>query len=424
MEPVFEEWNVYAKKKRLLPRMLDLDRLVSDSDLKIVGVTGIRRSGKSSVLMLILQKLQDDGKKAAYVNLEDSRISDQKSILEGLIKWFGDSGFLLLDEITSVDDWEGWLARNHELLKGRLHLMVSSSRASLSKPSKPLRGRLLACELYPLSFKEFLQFSGIEVEYTTAGIGRLERALNDYLVYGGFPEVVLLKDKTDKIRLLDSYFRDIVGLDVAEISGENISTVELFGKYVIETSYFSASKCLNFFKSLGHKIGKQSILNLEKHSQEGYLFFFASIFSHNIKDRTQYPRKAYLGDTGFMRAVRGKTDMGRLFENAVYLELRRRKKTTQEIYYYRNKDGSESDHVITEGLKVKTIIQVTSELESDKTKEREINGLVQCAKETGLKEGLIITKDKEGGEEKEGIKIKYVPLWKWLLEEKEMRRFL
>jgi len=60
---------------------------------------------------------------------------------------------------------------------------------------------------------------------------------------------------------------------VAEISGENISTVELFGKYVIETPYFSASKCLNFFKSLGHKIGKQSILNLEKHSQEGYLFF-------------------------------------------------------------------------------------------------------------------------------------------------------
>jgi uncharacterized protein len=420
MEPVFEEWNVYAKKKALKPRLMDLNRLISDSNLKIVGVTGIRRSGKSSVLMLILQKLQSDGKKAAYVNLEDSRISDKADILDGLIKWFGDSGFLLLDEVTSAPDWEGWLARNHELLKGRLHLIVSSSRATLSKPSKPLRGRLLTGELYPLSFKEFLQFSGTDVEHTTAGIGRLERALNDYLVYGGFPEVVLLKDKTDKIRLLDSYFRDIVGLDVAEISGENISTVELFGKYVIETSYFSASKCLNFFKSLGHKIGKQSILNLEKHSQEGYLFFFVPIFSHNIKDRTQYPRKAYLGDTGFMRAVRGKTDLGRLFENAVYLELRRRKKKTQEIYYYRNKDGSESDHVITEGLKVKTIIQVTSDLDSEKTKEREINGLIQCAKETSLNEGLIITKDKEGHEEVEGIKIKFVPLWKWLLEEKEI----
>lgn len=418
MEPVFEEWNVYAKRKALKPRMLDLNRLISDSNLKIVGVTGIRRSGKSSVLMLILQKLQKDGKKAAYVNLEDSRISDKEDILDGLIKWFGDSGFLLLDEVTSVADWEGWLSRNHELLKGRLHLIVSSSRASLSKPSKPLRGRVLAYEVYPLSFKEFLQFSGIGVENTTAGIGRVERALNEYLVYGGFPEAVLSRDKTDKIRLLDSYFRDIVGLDVAEISGENISTVELFGKYVIETPYFSASKCLNFFKSLGHKIGKQSILNLEKHSQESYLFFYVPIFSHSIKDRTQYPRKAYLGDTGFMYAVKGKTDTGRLFENAVYLELKRRKTTTQEICYWRNKDGSEADYVITEGLKVKKIIQVTSELESPKTKEREINGLLQCAKETGLKEGLIITKDKESREEIDGIKIEYVPLWRWLLDEK------
>jgi len=170
MEPVFEEWNLYAKKKALKPRLIDLNRLISDSNLKIVGVTGIRRSGKSSILMLILQKLQNEGKKAAYVNLEDSRISDQKEVLDGLIKWFGDSGFLLLDELTSAPDWEGWLARNHELLKGQLRLIVSSSRASLSKPSKPLRGRLLAYELYPLSFKEYLQFSGIEVEHTTAGI--------------------------------------------------------------------------------------------------------------------------------------------------------------------------------------------------------------------------------------------------------------
>jgi predicted AAA+ superfamily ATPase len=417
MDNVFEEWNIYAGKRALKPRLLNLEHLISDSRQKIVGVTGIRRSGKSSILMLVLQKLLLEGKRAAYVNLEDSRISDRTEVLDELIKWFGDSGYLLLDEVTSVADWEGWLARNHEFLKGKLNLIVSSSRASLSKPSKPLRGRLLACEVYPLSFKEFLQFSGVSVEYTTAGVGRLEKALDNYLTYGGFPEVVLAKDKTDKIRLLDSYFRDIVGLDVAETSGENISTVELFGKYVIETQYFSASKCLNLFKSLGHKIGKQSLLNLEKYSQQGYLFFFVPIFSYSIKDRTQYPRKAYLGDTGFMYAIRGKTDTGRLFENAVYLELMRRKTTSQEIYYWRNKDGTETDYVITEGLKVRKIIQVSSNLESPKTKERETHGLIQCAKETRLKEGLIITKDKEGYEEINGIKIKYTPLWKWLLKE-------
>src|SRR3972149_12073270 len=299
-EMVFEEWKAYAQKKALKIRALDLGGVISNSSLKVIGITGIRRSGKSSVLIMLQQELVKEGENAAYVNLEDSRIKDNKTVLDDVLKWFGDKGFLLLDEVTGVHDWEGWLARNHELLKGRLHLIVSSSRKKLVIPSRPLRGRMLAYDLFPLSFKEFLGFRGIEVELTVAGIGRLERALDEYLIYGGFPEVVLIGDKTDKIRLLNSYFKDIIGLDVAEMSGESITTVELFGKYVIEAAYFSASKCLNFFKGLGHKIGKESILYLEKYSQDGYLFFFVTIFSYTLKDRTQYPRKAYMGDTSFM----------------------------------------------------------------------------------------------------------------------------
>lgn len=416
MEDVFEEWNAYARKKELKPRATDLDKIESDAKLKIVAITGMRRSGKSSILILLLQKLIKENKKAAYINLEDSRIKDSKTVLDDIIKWFGDSGYLLLDEITSAPDWEGWLARSHELLKGRLNLIVSSSRKKLAVPSKPLRGRIIPCELYPLSFREFLHFKGMEAERTTAGIGKIEKALNDYLVYGGFPEAALLSDNTDKIRLLNSYFRDIIGLDVAEMADESITTVELFGKYIIETSHFSASKCLNFFKSLGHKIGKQSILELERHSQDAYLFFFSPIFSYTIKDRLQYPRKAYLGDTGFMYSISGKTDMGRLFENAVFLELKRRILPMQSIGYWRNKEGIETDFVVREGLSAKEIIQVAYETDSEKTNEREIRGLAACAKELGLKNGLIITKSKEGAETVDGIKVRFVPLWKWFLK--------
>lgn len=415
MEDKFEEWNAYARKRELRQRAINLDKIESDAKLKIVAITGIRRSGKSSILILLLQKLANENKKAAYINLEDSRIKGSKTVLDDIIKWFGDSGYLLLDEITGVHDWEGWLARNHELLKGRLNLVVSSSRKKLVVPSKPLRGRIIPYELYPLSFKEFLQFRGIEVERTTAGIGRIEKALDEYLVYGGLPEVVLLGDKTDKIRLLNAYFKDIIGLDVAEMADESITTVELFGKYVIDTSHFSASKCLNFFKGLGHKIGKESILHLEKHSQDGYLFFFAPIFSYTIKDRLQYPRKAYLGDTGFMYSISGKVEMGRLFENAVFLELKRRILPLQDIGYWRNRDGIEADFVVREGLNAKEIIQVAYEAENEKTKEREIRGLAACAKEVGLKGGLIITKSKEGVESIGAVKIRFIPLWKWLL---------
>ncbi|MDD5656486.1 MAG: ATP-binding protein [Elusimicrobia bacterium] len=416
MDTAFAEWDSYALKKTLVPRSLSLDQIVGDARLKIVAVTGIRRCGKSSVLILLRQKLRHEGKNAAYLNLEDSRIKDSPSLLDDALKWFGDSGYLLLDEITAAKDWEGWLARNHEMLKGRLHIVVSSSRAALSKPSKPLRGRVLTHELYPLSFGEFLRFQGIGVESTTVGIGRVEKALSEYLVYGGFPEVALAPDKTDKVRLLNSYFRDIVGLDVAELAKSHITAVELFGKYIVEAPYFSASKCLNFFRSVGHKIGKVALLNLEKCSQDGYLFFFVPIFSHTIKDRSQYPRKAYLGDTGFLYAMSGRSDMGRLLENVVYLELRRRLPLQNAIHYWRNQDGVEADFVIREGLGIAQVVQAAYSVVDEKTRKREVQGLAACAKEFGLKSGTIVTWDVERVEDVSGVKARFVPLWKWLLE--------
>ena len=415
MNEIFEEWNTYASKKELKSREMDLEDIERNSKLKIVSITGIRRAGKSSILLILQQKLSKKGDKVAYINLEDSRIKDDKNVLDNLIKWFGDSGYLLLDEITSVNGWEGWLARNHEMLKGRLNLITSSSRKNLVTPNKPLRGRMLAYELYPLSFKEFLEFKNIKLEKTTAGIGKIERALEEYIIYGGFPEAVLSEGYTDKIRLINSYFKDIIGLDVSEVSKENISIVEAFGKYIIESSYFSASKCLNYFKSLGFKIGKQSILDLEKYSQSSYLFYFIQIFSRSIKDRTQYPRKAYLGDTGFMNAISGKKDMGRLYENVVLLNLKRKLNQNQEINYWKNPEGVECDFIVREGLSIKQAIQVVYDI-SEKTKQREVKGIIACAKEFRLRESLVITKDYEKEEKIENKRIKFIPLWKWLLK--------
>ncbi|MDO8460208.1 MAG: ATP-binding protein [Nanoarchaeota archaeon] len=416
IEDVFEEWNSYAGNKELIERNIDLENIKSNSKLKIISISGVRRSGKTSILLILHNLLKKQNEKVGYINLEDSRIKSDKEVLDKIIKWFGDSGYLLLDEITSVSDWESWLSRNHEMLKGKLKIIVSSSRSNLIFPTKSLRGRILSNELYPLSFKEFLDFKKFKIEKTTAGIGKIERLLSEYLTYGGFPETVLIENNLEKIRLIDSYFKDIISLDVAEIAKENLSTVELFGKYIIESSYFSASKCLNFFKSAGYKIAKQTLLNIEKSSEEGYLFFFIPIYSKTIKDRSQYPRKAYLGDTGFMYAISGKKDLGKLYENAVFLELKRRLANNIEINYWKNKQGSEVDFVIREGLKVNEIIQVCYDITEEKTKSRELKGLVSCSKELRVNKGLIITKDFEDERTVEGIKIKFIPLWKWLLE--------
>lgn len=416
---IFDEWNVYAHRKVLVQREIDLDTIVRNSHSKIVAITGIRRCGKSSVLMLLAQKLEKEGKKVCYVNVEDSRLGAEKDVLDQILKWFGDEGFMLLDEITCANDWSGWLARTHELLKGKLHLIVGSSRSNLVFPSKPLRGRILSTELFPLAFREFLSFRNITIEKTTAGRGKLERALSEYLKFGGFPEVVLAEDPIDKVRILDSYFKDIVGLDVAEVSHEDPTTVATFGRCVISSTYFSASKCLNFFKSLGYAIGKEKLLHLEKYAEASYLFFFIPVFSHSIKSRSAYPRKAYSGDGGFSYATTGRIDWGKLYEIAVFLELKRRIRD-KEICYWRNKAGEEVDFIIKLGSDVGEAIQVVYDLSSAETKNREIAGLVSCGQELKPNSLMIITKDISETIVVGDSSIQFEPLLDWLMRNRPM----
>jgi hypothetical protein len=413
---VFEEWNSYAKKRELLPRDMDLEAIIKNSDTKIIALTGIRRSGKSSLLMLLTQKLTRENKRVGYVNVEDSRLSGSQIVLDQILKWFGGDGYLLLDEITNADDWAGWLSRNHEFLKGRLHLIVSSSHNILSTPPKALRGRILTYEVFPLSFQEFLRFKKIEIEKTTISRGETERALNEYLKYGGFPEVVLTTDNIDKIKILNSYFRDIVALDVADASRQEITVVDTFSKYVVEANNFSASKCLNFLKSLGYKIGKVKILELEKYTQDSYLFFFTKILSFKLKDRSQYPRKAYLGDLGFYYGTTGKTDIGKLFENLVFLELKRKLKNQSEIFYWKNAAGFETDFITRKGNSITSGIQAAYEITDKTTEKRETRGLIECSKTIKPKNLLILTNNIKKTETIDGTKIRYIPIYEWLSE--------
>ena len=418
MEPfeIFEEWDTYAKKKQLINRDVDLKSLINNSKLKIVAITGIRRSGKTSILMLLAQTLASEGKPVCYINLEDNRLRNREDVLDETIKWFGDKGFMLLDEITSITEWEGWLARTHELLKGQLYLIISSSRKSIASPTKPLRGRMISYELYPLSFQEFLKFQQAPLEKTTSARGKREKIFEAYQQFGGYPEIALTSPSIEKIRILNSYFRDIISLDVAEMAHEDISIVDTFSRYIIQSPYFSASKCLNYFKTLGYKIGKEKILYLEQYAQAAYLFFFVTIFSYKIKDRTQYPRKTYCGDVGFNYSTLGKIDKGRIFENIVFLELKHRTQGQYDICYWKNKEGLETDFIVKQGTNIKEIIQVVYDLEKKDTQKREINGIVSCAKELNINKGTIITSTVAGKQTIEKIKITFIPLMQWLLQ--------
>lgn len=410
---IFNEWTKYALDRRLKERRIDLGSMAELSKTKILAITGARRSGKSSVLMLLTQHLRERGEKVGFVNCEDSRL-DPRLMLEEALKWFGDEGYLILDEITSSDDWEGWLSRIHDMLKGRLKVIVSSSRAGLVSPSKPLRGRMMIVEVFPLSFEEYLDFKGIVSEPTTSGRGRLEEALRQYLKFGGFPELAELEPEMAKITVLNDYFREILGLDVAHVSNTDISAVQLFGRYALASKLFSASKALNYFKGLGHKIGKEKMLQLEHYCQASYLFFFVPIFTRSMKDQSQYQRKVYPVDTGLFYAIAGTEERGRLLESVAFLRLRRRLKPGEEICYWRDVKGREVDFIIRRGFEVLAAYQVCYDLSNQSTLEREVDALMKCSTEFGLKQVSIITWSSSGEIKEAGLTIRLTPAIDWL----------
>lgn len=414
---VLEETTSYALERSLRPRDVDLGSVAKLAKLKIVAVTGARRSGKSSVLMLLAQHLKSKGEKVGYVNAEDTRLQPG-DLLDNVLRWFGDDGYLIIDEVTSAGDWAGWLSRNHEMLKGELKIIVSSSRSGLAHPPKALRGRIFTIEVFPLSFKESLEFKDVEVRITTAGAGKIESALDDHLQYGGFPEVALLANDAERSMVLNDYFREILALDVAEASRSDVSSLKHFGRYVLNSPYFSASRCLNHLKGIGLKVGKDKILDWEHYSQESYLFFFVPVFGRSIKSAAQYPRKAFPVDTGFLYGVGGSENKGRLLECMVFLELRRSLRAGEEIAYWRDDSGKEVDLLVKRGRTVRAAYQACWDLEDPKTRAREVSSLEACMDELSFENGFIVTRDPARRWSDQG-RVRIVDAAKWSLAREE-----
>ncbi len=179
--------------------------------------------------------------------------------------------------------------------------------------------------------------------------------------------------------------------------------------------YINVKTAKFFHNNLKLKVSTASIQSYTQYLENVFLIFSVPIFSYKIKEQMQYPRKIYCIDTGLRNAVsfRFRENLGQIMENLVFLELKRGGK---DIYYWKDFKHREVDFLIKDGLKVKQLMQACYMIEDEKTKKREIAGLLEAMKEFKLKNGLIITWDYEGEERIEGKRIVYKPLWKWLLK--------
>ncbi len=420
-----------------LPESVKRDVDINLSPRTIVTITGVRRCGKTFLLYRIVEKLlkRFEKEEILYMNFEHELLRnfearDMRIVFEAHKELFGtDVKYILLDELQRVKDWELMLRRLHDQRRYRIFATGSSSELTPKELAYSLRGRTINYTLFPLNFREFLRFKEFSFDARKMLLedhkGRLLNLLREYLIFGGFPEVVLHDREYEKIKLISSYFDTIILRDIVEkFEIRNVRLFEEFVKYVISISsfYFSASKIERYFRSIGEKCTKPTLLDFMSYAERAFLIFSTSIFSPKMKDRRQYPQKVYTIDNGFINFVnpRFSENLGVLMENSVAVELMRRKEENPriEIYYwkeYGKMEGREVDFVIKEGLEVEQLVQVTHASSRDEIRSREIKSLIKASDELNCRNLLCITWDYEDEEEIKGRKVKFVPIWKWFL---------
>lgn len=370
-------------------------------------ISGIRRAGKSTILKQLKDRF--DG---IYVNFDDERfvnfkVEDFQKMYELLIEIYGNKKYFYFDEIQNIYGWERFVRRISE--DGENVFVTGSNASMLSRElGTHLTGRHILFRLFPFSFNEYLKFNGMEsFEFTTKNKAKIKRFFEKYLKEGGFPEYL----QTGNVDYLRSLFESILYRDVMARYKLN---KEKALKELIYIAANSISKEISF-NSVKKMIGLGSpttVSDYFSYLENTYLLFLVSRYDYSLKKQIHSNKKLYMIDNALAHQLgfSFSENKGKLLENAVFVELKRR---GEEVYYFQEK--GECDF-LTRDNKIKKAIQVCYEL-TNKNKEREINGLVEACEKFKLKEGLILTYDDEKEFKIGKIKVKVMPVWKWILKE-------
>jgi len=391
-----------------------IDNLGIDIDSELVTIiSGVRRCGKSVLLLEIRsQKAEND----YYLNFDDDRllnfqVGDFQLLYEVFIELFGVQKTFFFDEIQNVAGWETFIRRLYDY--GNKIFITGSNANMLSKElGTHLTGRYQAVELYPFSFKEFLEF--LDFKYRKQSIfSTKERALlgkhfNMYFTLGGFPYYLVTRNKEYLKTLTDNIlYRDVM------VRNKILKENEIFELIRFTASNVSKTITYNSLKKIIRVKQAATVRQYLHFIENTYLIFLINKFDYSFKKQTYSPKKVYYIDNAvaILNGFHFSEDKGRLLENMVFIALKR---LGREIFYHQGK--KECDFIIFEDTKIVQAIQVSSYLNNEKTKAREVTGLLDALKTYDLNEGLILTFDKEEDFFIEDKKIIILPVWKWMLE--------
>ena len=383
-----------------------LNRLIEAKDTEFIKVvTGVRRSGKSTLLLMFKEYLLKNNineKNIIHINFESAiydDIKDYKDLYNYIKKKLNDSKtYILLDEVQNVDKWEK--AINSINIDFDVDIYITGSNAYLlsSELATLLSGRYVEIKMYTLSFREFLEFNNYDDT-------NIDDKFYEYLKFGGLPAIPHIKDKSDLVlNYLGDIYNTIVKKDIIDRNNiKDIALLENIIKYVASNigSQISANKISDYLNSnkIVEKTNHQTIDNYLKMLENAFIIYKADRSDIRSKNILKTLGKYYLSDTGLRNIILGfrNIDEGHLLENVVYLELLRRG--------YKVNIGKTLDYevdFIAENIDTIKYFQVTKSLNSEDVLNRELRSLESIQDNY---EKIILTMDRSIKKDYNGIKV-------------------
>ena len=385
------------------------------SDLAQV-VLGVRRSGKSTLCQTALLK---DKRPFAYLNFDDNRLTrftgeDLDVALELLYKHYGAFDCLFLDEAQNVPEWHLFVNR---LLRQGMHVLVTGSNAKLlsGELATHMVGRYHAVELFPLSFAEFCVFHGVDpMDKTTLGAGLRQRALDDYLRQGGFPE--LLTEGASAPEYVSALIDGILERDIRQrLRQRSVRSIRIVADYLLSVvpavlnphtlgARLELDRAPNTVKTyVDHLCRAYLLITIHKWSRKAHL---------RIRNEKLYPVDVALMGGG--RQANSGENVGWRLETVVLIELLRRYRPLSGKVFYYQENRSEADFVVCRGNNTLAVVQVSVDISKPNTRGRELRGAVAAAKATGCPEATLVTLHESGEETIDGIRVRIVRARDWL----------
>jgi len=381
----------------------DIDYAKVRRTKQITVITGVRRSGKSTLML----QLARQHKQFYYLNFDDDRllqftVEDFGNLMQVFRSMF-ESEVIALDEIQNVPSWERFVRRIHD--EGfKVYLTGSNAKLLSSELATHLTGRYIRIELYPFSLMEVFRFRNIDptVQSTTAK-AKIRKTFLDYLEQGGFPEYLKYQDQEFLKRVYDDIiYKDlIVRYGIRNISGFKKLSQYLFTNVTGEISYNGLKEILGFSSVT-------SVREYISYLSEAYLLFEVYKYDASLKRQYISNKKGYIIDNGLRNIVafRFSPDTGKLLENLVFLNL---KKRYEEVFFYKTRQNLEVDFYIPAK---KLLFQVSHDITNEKTKQREIRSLFAAMQELKVKVSFLFTSGEETVIKDPAGTIHVVPAWK------------